>query len=109
VLHWKIRKKAIINLIDKLEDDDGIHLVIYDNDVDVVFQNKGKKNSDQLIELVQNISSRNSTNISKAIEKSVSILNDSQCQYDKIIFLFSDGNVNEGIQNLDQICKLFRK
>jgi uncharacterized protein YegL len=99
-------KKAIIDLVSKLSDDDIVHLVTYDSQVSIVFDHMRKENLDQIIEKVGLISAGATTNISGGLEKSVELLNGSECNYDKIVFLFSDGNANQGITSLDVLGKL---
>jgi len=92
-------KEAIISLIVSLSPEDKLHLVVYDDTVQVIFQNETRTNP-SLIDQVKNIRQGGSTNLWAGVEKGAEVIRDSFVQgQTKNIFLFSDGLVNCGVQN----------
>ncbi len=102
-------KQAIKHLISQLDPVDRISLVIYDDTVETVFTEKSITDLDTLLPLINQITERGWTNISGALEQSANILNhpiDVSTNYKKLVFLFSDGNTNRGITELDDLGHL---
>lgn len=98
-------KKAIKQVIAQLSTTDLVSLVSYDDRVETVFERQKPDNYNQLSQLVDGIIDGGYTNISSALFRAAEILNtkDKGTQYQKIVFLFSDGEANRGITNLDQL------
>ena len=61
-------KKAIISALNLLHDDDVVHLVAYDSDVSIVFENARAVTRQHLYAVVNDIETGGSTNISGALE-----------------------------------------
>lgn len=132
-------KEAIYCLINNLTKNDKMHLVIYDDKIDVVFKDKMHTDKDFMINKVKSIVPRGSTDLYGGIKKGIDILlgkdnvpkssgllqnisnyfsgtseefsNNEPKIEDKsqILFLFSDGMANIGITNGDDIGKKILK
>lgn len=89
-------KKALENIIHCLQPDDCLHLVVYDDRVDTVFQNKRKQNAEEMLDLVSAVKARGSTDIQSGLAHGINILLQSECVGTKAVFLFSDGLANVG-------------
>ena len=103
-------KKAIKVLISKLNNNDIIHFVTYATDIEVVFSHKTIKDSDYLLNLIENVKSDNMTNISDGLKKAVDTINSVSdvevANHKKVVFLFSDGEANVGITDTDEMGQL---
>jgi len=100
-------KKAINQVIQNLTADDILHLILYDSDVDVCFQNGSLTNKDSLIAKVNAVKTRGSTNLVAGLQKGEEVIKEhKKAGYTQRIFLFSDGLVNEGVTNKDEIHKI---
>jgi len=71
--------------------------------VDVIFRDESSKAKAQLLSMVDDIQTRDCTNLCGGIQKAFDILKESNTVLNKRIFLFSDGMVNEGITDQDAI------
>jgi Mg-chelatase subunit ChlD len=100
-------KKSIKHALSLMEPTDRVSFVAYDDSVETVFQNR-QPDDELLPKLIDTINQRGWTNISGGLVQAAKILNetDSTTLMDKIIFLFSDGNANRGIVDLDQLGTL---
>ena len=97
-------KRGIKILLEKLNENDYVHMVMYDDKVDTVFEGKHLSDLVEMKEFVDSIQSRNMTNISGALETGVALLEKyGEVQHKRTLFLFSDGEANKGITNVDQI------
>ena len=97
-------KRGITLLLGKLNKDDYVHLVVYDDKIETVFEGKHLEDLDEMTALVDSIQSRNMTNISGALESGVTLLKKyGEVQHKKTIFLFSDGEANHGVTDVDEI------
>lgn len=96
-------KTAILALLDVLEANDTIHLVVYDDEVDVVFSDLHISSKAKITELVNGIVTRGTTNLSGGIEKGLDLLGKSESTGQRLLFLFSDGLANRGIQDPEEI------
>jgi len=99
-------KLAIKRIIDNLTAEDHIHLVVYDDAADVIFENGDLSDKGTLHSLVDRIKERGSTNLCAGVEKAKQILSKQQDSSSKRIFLFSDGRVNVGIQDRTAVCQV---
>eukprot|EP01102_Stenamoeba_stenopodia_P007152 TRINITY_DN1998_c0_g1_i1.p1 TRINITY_DN1998_c0_g1~~TRINITY_DN1998_c0_g1_i1.p1 ORF type:complete len:459 (-),score=136.42 TRINITY_DN1998_c0_g1_i1:117-1400(-) len=100
-------KKAVVSVLNTLEDQDMVHLVVYDDKVDVVFAHQYARDRSLLQVKVNAIHSGNTTNLSGGMEKGASLLEtDSPAGYAKRMFVFSDGLLNVGIQSKEGIRDL---
>ncbi len=100
-------KIAIKKIIDNLRNDDKIHFVIYDDMIEVIFQDGDLSNKDHLKKLVDQIYDRGSTNLSAGLIKGYKVIN-KDSELNKRIFLFSDGLANEGITSHQGILKIVK-
>lgn len=101
-------KKAVKQVINQLEPTDRVSFVVYDDSVDVVFTRKSVDDYKTLEGLIDNVQDRGWTNISGGLTKAADILNayeanESKETYQRLVFLFSDGEANRGITNLDDL------
>jgi len=110
--HQKLEfaKKAVVSVLNMLDDEDMVHLVVYDDKVDVVFSHQYAKDRSLLEPKVNAVRPGGSTNLSGGMEKGTSILEaDSPMGYAKRMFVFSDGLLNVGIQSKEGIRDLVTK
>ena len=100
-------KQAIISALKLLHDDDIIHLVAYDDSVQVIFENARAASREVLFPLVERIETGGSTNISGAIETGAELLKKYSCEgMANRMFLLSDGQANVGLQTAPELTKL---
>ncbi|MCY3413445.1 MAG: VWA domain-containing protein [Candidatus Heimdallarchaeota archaeon] len=99
---------AVNKVIDNLRDDDSLHLVMYDNEVDVVFKDGNLKNKSTLKNKVNEIRARGMTNLSGGVIKGHELINP-KSKKNKRIFLFSDGLANEGVTSMEGVTNIIRK
>eukprot|EP01102_Stenamoeba_stenopodia_P007154 TRINITY_DN1998_c0_g2_i2.p1 TRINITY_DN1998_c0_g2~~TRINITY_DN1998_c0_g2_i2.p1 ORF type:complete len:423 (-),score=118.09 TRINITY_DN1998_c0_g2_i2:60-1328(-) len=110
--HQKLEfaKKAVVSVLNMLDDEDMVHLVVYDDKVDVIFAHQYAKDRSLLQAKVNSIQPGGSTNLSGGMEKGTQILeSDSPIGYAKRMFVFSDGLLNVGIQSKEGIRDLVTK
>jgi Ca-activated chloride channel family protein len=107
-LKLKHAKEAIIQVVEALSDDDILHLVVYDDNVEVIFENEKVKNKSLLFKQIQTINDQGSTNLWGGLEKGAELASKyHQKGYSSQVFLFSDGLVNVGkITAKGEILKL---
>eukprot|EP01088_Endostelium_zonatum_P003384 TRINITY_DN14594_c0_g1_i1.p1 TRINITY_DN14594_c0_g1~~TRINITY_DN14594_c0_g1_i1.p1 ORF type:complete len:447 (+),score=97.15 TRINITY_DN14594_c0_g1_i1:94-1434(+) len=98
-------KAAIIKVIEALNNDDILHLVIYGSSVTVVFEGQSPVlNRERLIAQVKTISCSGCTNLWGGVEKAAELITAHHKQgYTRRMFLFSDGQVNEGLKDPKKI------
>jgi hypothetical protein len=97
-------KNSICGIIKLMTVGDLFHLVIYDNEIEVFAENMNNDQALSQLDNIKKICSGNSTNISGGLEKGAELLNTyDEHLGDKIIFLFSDGQANSGITDLDEM------
>eukprot|EP00026_Physarum_polycephalum_P002734 Phypoly_transcript_02742.p1 GENE.Phypoly_transcript_02742~~Phypoly_transcript_02742.p1 ORF type:complete len:838 (+),score=174.48 Phypoly_transcript_02742:114-2627(+) len=102
-------KKAISNIIAKMNDDDVLHFITYDDIAELEFMDGKKEQTGTLLKKVENVWARNCTNISIALERAITVFRDSASPYHKRAFLFSDGQANAGLTRPDQLQELAKK
>lgn len=106
-------KIAIKTLINMLKVDDRISLLVYDHGTDVVFDNvainKSDEQASQFHKVIDALQTRGSTDISKALEKSIELLSSTSPDTKRVVFLFSDGDANIGITDVDELGKMIMK
>jgi len=102
-------KKAVISVMNLLQKDDIVHLVTYEDAVDVVFENITAPMREAMIPKVQAIRTAGCTNLSGGIEMGAKILDKHhRAGYSRRLFLFSDGLANRGIQGKEGINTLVK-
>lgn len=114
-------KNAVESIIDKLNEDDLISLVVYDDNVDIIFNNCSVKDKTHMIAKLQSVTERGSTDIYMGVSRSIDVLLNKQTKLTdndttntdvdsndktKILFLFSDGLANSGNVNGEEIGKM---
>jgi Ca-activated chloride channel homolog len=105
-------KKALLALIDRLDSDDMLSIVIYDDVVDVLRPARCVSRKDEIKRCVMDITPRNSTNLGGGM---IEGLNQVECHagsgYVSRVVLISDGLANRGItdpRRLNEIARRFR-
>jgi len=104
-------KDAIKQIIQTLMPDDRIHLVTYEDGVEVVFEDGDYSMKEKLIEMVGKITIAGSTNLYGGLERGGQVLQvkkDSPLARSSRIFIFSDGLANVGKANPEDIIELAR-
>ncbi|CAF0861759.1 unnamed protein product [Adineta ricciae] len=100
-------KKAIVSVLNLLHDDDVVHLIAYDSDVSVIFENARASSRQYLYPLVDDIETAGSTNISGALEIGAGLLEKYVYEgFARRMFLFSDGQANVGMTRREELTKL---
>lgn len=90
-------KDALVQLLKTIGERDIVHLVVYDDSAQVVFQNGNRACKDVLINAVQGISIGGCTNIEAGFTKAAETVSlYKKTGYTNRIFFFSDGLVNGG-------------
>lgn len=91
-------KKAVISALNLLHDDDIVHLVAYDTDVSVIFENARASTRQHLYPIVEQLETAGSTNMSGAIVVGAELLDKYVHDgFSRRMFLFSDGQANVGL------------
>ncbi|KAL9645696.1 hypothetical protein ABK040_003429 [Willaertia magna] len=99
-------KEAIVQLVKfHLKENDIFHLILYDDKINVLYQDMSPTKVD--VEKIRAIESQGGTNISDAVIKGIEILKQSTRPHIKLLFLFSDGNANEGIIDINEFGKVY--
>jgi len=104
-------KAAIKNVIQNLTQSDRLHLIVYDTNVDVIFENGDLSNPDILQRHVDRIEPLNSTNLYAGLAKGAEVLKQHRVTGEsrvQRVFLFSDGLVNHGKKSPEEIKTLVR-
>jgi len=107
-------KKAVKLVMSQLGNEDKGSFVVYDDSVDVIFTRKTLSDYDSVTSLIDSVTDRGWTNISGGLQKAADILNtveneEAPDHYQKLVFLFSDGEANRGITELDDLGKHMAK
>jgi Ca-activated chloride channel family protein len=100
-------KKAVISVLNLLHDDDIVHLVAYDTDVSIIFENARASTRQYLYTIVDNIQTAGSTNMSGGIVVGAGLLD--KYVYEgssRRMFLFSDGQANVGMKTRVELTHL---
>jgi len=102
-------KEAIKKVIQALGEQDIIHLVLYGSCVETLFSNAraGDETKRQaLCAQVDSIRTEGCTNMHAGLERAAQVVHEfGQQGHNKRIFLFSDGLVNEGVQDKPTIYR----
>ena len=100
-------KKAVASVLNLLHDDDIIHLVSYDNDVTIVFENARASTRQNLFPIIEQIYAGGSTNMSGGIQAGAELLDKYTHEgFSRRMFLFSDGQANVGMRTCAELTKL---
>lgn len=107
----RFAKKAVLKLVKHLTPRDTLHFVTYDTDTRVVFQNGDLSDAgkEDLGRQIERVSAGGATNLCGGLEIAASLLGasedavgDSEAVHRRI-FIFSDGRVNRGVQDPNEI------
>jgi Ca-activated chloride channel family protein len=100
-------KKAVASVLNLLHDDDIVHLVTYDNDVSIVFENARGSSRQNLFPIIEQICAGGSTNMSGGIQAGAELLDKYTHEgFSRRMFLFSDGQANAGMRTRAELTKL---
>jgi Ca-activated chloride channel family protein len=97
-------KLAIQNIIENMNKDDKLHLIQYNSFSSIVFENEN--NREFMLNKLKSIYASGGTNLMSGFDQAKHLLNKYSKRTNlKRIFLFSDGQINEGITAHDQLLK----
>ena len=100
-------KRAVIAVLNLLHDDDIVHLVAYDNDVSIIFENVRASSRHHLHSLIDGIEAAGSTNMSGGIDAGAGLLDKYVHDgFSRRMFLFSDGQANVGLRSRAELTNL---
>jgi len=100
-------KKAVVSLLNLLHDDDIIHLVAYDSDVSIIFENARASSRQYLYPIIDEIQTAGSTNMSDGIITGADLLDKYPHDgFSRRMFLFSDGQANVGMKTRAELTNL---
>jgi Ca-activated chloride channel family protein len=100
-------KEAVVSVLKLLHDDDIVHLVAYDTDVSIIFENARASSRQYLYPVVQKIETAGSTNMSAGIDVGAGLLDKYIYDgYSRRMFLFSDGQANAGMKTRAELTNL---
>ncbi len=103
-------KKAVKKLIGLLGDNDRLHFVIYDENVDTVFVNVNKDTAESSFQKVDAVRSRGVTNLLAGVTRGVELVKKySRSGGIDAVLLFSDGLANSGVQGTEAIGMEIKK
>lgn len=100
-------KKAVVSVLNLLHDDDVVHLVAYDSDVSIIFENARASTRQSLYPIVDDIEAAGSTNMSGGLEVAAGLLDKYVYEgFSRRMFLFSDGQANVGMKTRAELTNL---
>jgi Mg-chelatase subunit ChlD len=100
-------KKAISSVLNLFHDDDLVHLVAYDTDVLIIFENSSVSTRQFLHSVINEIKTVGSTNLSDGLEVGGSLIDKySYTGFTRRIFIFSNGKATVGLRKRDKLTKL---
>jgi len=103
-------KKAVVSVLNLLDDDDIIHLVAYDSDVSIIFENARASSRQYLYPIIDQIQTAGSTNMSGGINVGADLLDKYVYNgFSRRMFLFSDGQANVGMKTRAELTNLVRE
>lgn len=100
-------KRAISSVLNLLHDDDIVHLIAYDTEVTIIFENARASTRQFLHPLVDQIETNGSTNLSGGIEMGANLLDKyAHPGFSRRMFVFSDGQANVGLKTRAELTGL---
>lgn len=100
-------KMAVCSVLNILHDDDIVHLVAYDTDVSIIFENARGSTRQFLRPLVDQIQTAGSTNLSGGIETGAALLEKYPYPgFSRRMFVLSDGQANVGLKTRAELVNL---
>ena len=103
-------KEALKYIINNLGEDDYLSIVLYDTDVEVLFSQQKLKNRQEVLKMVDEISSGSSTNLEGGIRKGYEQVKITKNIIEKEminrVILLSDGLANVGITDSEQLSAI---
>ncbi|CAF3294389.1 unnamed protein product [Rotaria sp. Silwood2] len=103
-------KKAVASVLNLLHDDDVVHLVAYDTDVSIIFENARASSRQHLYPIIDEIETAGSTNMADGINVGAGLLEKYvYAGFSNRMFLFSDGQANVGMKTRAELTNLVRE
>ena len=100
-------KRAVVSVLNLLHDDDVVHLIVYDTNVSIIFENARASTRQHLYRVVDEIQTAGSTNLSGGIEVGAGLLDKYVHEgFARRMFLFSDGQANVGLKTRAELTNL---
>ena len=97
-------KLAIANIIDNINENDRLHLIQYNSESSIVFEDEN--NQERMLTRLKSLHASGGTNLMTGFDQAKGLLTKySKRTSLKRIFLFSDGQINEGVTAHDQLLK----
>ncbi|CAF0828047.1 unnamed protein product [Didymodactylos carnosus] len=100
-------KRAISSVLNLLHDDDVVHLVAYDSEASIIFENARASARQALHPVIDKIETGGSTNISGGIDVGANLLEKYTYHgFSRRMFVFSDGHANIGLKTRGELTNL---
>ena len=97
----------MISVLNLVENDDVVHLIAYDSDVSIIFENARASTREHLYSIVDQIETAGSTNMSGGLQAGANLLDKYLYEgFSRRMFLFSDGQANVGMKTCAQLTNL---
>lgn len=87
-------KKSIIHVINNMGPEDIFHLITFNYNAQLIFQNKTRKDNAAMIQMVNNIRSTGGTHLQPGLQRAKQILLKSKST-NKHMFVFTDGEIQD--------------
>jgi len=104
----KEAKEGLIFLVKSLNPRDIIHLITFSERSKVIFKDKTRMDMDEVIQKIMLLSCESTTNLMSGVEIGKEILKKSIQKKVKHLFVFTDGQINEGVKDKSSIGKSIR-
>ena len=103
-------KKAVSEVVSNLRPLDTLHLVIYDTQVEVIFEKGDLRRKNLLLQKIKQILSGNSTFLSGGLLQGAELVQ-KHLSKDKSnrVFIFSDGLANVGLKSLEELTNVAKQ
>eukprot|EP01094_Clydonella_sp_ATCC50884_P006931 TRINITY_DN1610_c0_g2_i1.p1 TRINITY_DN1610_c0_g2~~TRINITY_DN1610_c0_g2_i1.p1 ORF type:complete len:471 (-),score=223.37 TRINITY_DN1610_c0_g2_i1:530-1942(-) len=98
-------KEAVEEVMQRMGPEDVLHLVAYDNEVEVVFEGMRAHHHEEMRARLKGLQVRGSTDLMAGVERGMALLGASTASAakTKAMFLFSDGLANAGVRDPEAI------
>ena len=97
-------KKAVNQLISLLKEEDRLHFVIYDNKVETILTNVSSATAKDSLQKVDEVKAGGCTDLFAGVQRGVDlVVKHHQEGMLDVVFLFSDGQANNGIMGTEKI------
>jgi hypothetical protein len=100
-------REAIVQLVTQhLKEQDIFHMIAYDDTNRIIYNNAAPSSVNK--QTIRDIDCAGGTNISGAVTEGISMLkNSGNNNHIKLLFMFSDGNANAGITDINEFGKVY--